>query len=102
MGIYKAIVRELMTPYESRWMHKTTRCKEKTNTAEGEQRIRPSLLQFTALHSDEQMDKVEYRIDLPESNATVLCMCHLLLELSEAVRDHSLNRLISPYPQQLN
>ena len=44
-----------------------------------------SLLQFTALpYSDEQMDRVEYRIDLPESDATVFCISHLTLGVGTA------------------
>jgi len=39
-----------------------------------------TLLQFTALpYSDEQMDKVEYRIDLPQSDATVFCLSYRTL-----------------------
>lgn len=85
VGIYKATVRELMTPYEKpmdagnhedvRWV-KVMNTSGRGITAE----YVSSLLQFTALpYSDEQMDKVEYRIDLPESNATVLCISHLTL-----------------------
>ena len=85
VGVYKATVRELMTPYEKpmdagnhedvRWV-KVMNTSGRGITAE----YVSSLLQFTALpYSDEQMDKVEYRIDLPESNATVLCISHLTL-----------------------
>jgi len=85
VGIYKATVRELMTPYEKpmdagnhedvRWV-KVMNTSGRGITAE----YVSSLLQFTALpYSDEQMDKVEYRVDLPESNATVLCISHLTL-----------------------
>jgi beta-galactosidase len=39
-----------------------------------------SLLQFTALpYSDEQMENVEYRIDLPQSDATVFCISYRTL-----------------------
>ncbi len=85
VGVYKATVRELMTPYEKpmdagnhedvRWV-KVMNTSGRGITAEHVS----SFLQFTALpYSDEQMDKVEYRVDLPESNATVLCISHLTL-----------------------
>lgn len=39
-----------------------------------------SLLQISALpYSDEEMDKVEYKIDMPESKGTVLCISHQTL-----------------------
>jgi len=39
-----------------------------------------NLLQFSAVpYSDEQMENTEYRIDLPESRATVLCISHQTL-----------------------
>jgi beta-galactosidase len=38
------------------------------------------LMQFTAIpYTDEEMEKVEYRIDLPQSSATVLCISHKTL-----------------------
>ena len=38
------------------------------------------LLQVSALpHTDEEMTPVEYKIDLPPSQATVLCLCHKTL-----------------------
>ncbi len=85
VGVYKATVRELMTSYEKpmdagnhedvRWV-KVMNTSGRGITAEHVS----SFLQFTALpYSDEQMDKVEYRVDLPESNATVLCISHLTL-----------------------
>lgn len=44
-----------------------------------------TLLQFTAIpYSDEQMDPVEYRVDLPESNSTVFCISHLTLGVGSA------------------
>jgi beta-galactosidase len=44
-----------------------------------------SLLQFTLLpYTDEEMDKVEYRIDLPESSATVFCISHKTLGVGTA------------------
>jgi len=35
-------------------------------------------------YSDEEMDKVEYRIDLPESRSTVLCINHQTLGVGTA------------------
>jgi beta-galactosidase len=38
------------------------------------------LMQITALpYTDEEMEKTEYRIDLPQSSATVLCISHKTL-----------------------
>jgi beta-galactosidase len=39
-----------------------------------------SLIQVSALpYSDEEMDPVEYKIDLPKSKGTVLCVSHKTL-----------------------
>jgi beta-galactosidase len=35
-------------------------------------------------YSDEEIDKVEYRIDLPQSSATVFCISHLTLGVGTA------------------
>jgi len=90
VGVYKSTVRELMTPYEKpmdagnhedvRWLKITraggTGIKAFSNS---------TLLQFTALpYSDEQMDPVEYRIDLPQSDATVLCLSYRTLGVGTA------------------
>jgi beta-galactosidase len=80
VGVYKSTVRELMTPYEKPMdagNHEDVRWLKITNA--GGAGIKAfsngTLLQFTALpYSDEQMDPVEYRIDLPQSDATVLCL----------------------------
>jgi len=90
VGVYKATVRELMTPYEKpmdagnhedvRWV-KVTDASGKGIKAE----CVSSLLQFTALpYSDEQMDPVEYRVDLPVSSSTVFCISHLTLGVGSA------------------
>ena len=90
VGVYKATVRELMTPYEKPMdagNHEDVRWVKVMNTAgKGiKAECASSLLQFTALpFSDEQMDKVEYRIDLPESDATVFCISHLTLGVGTA------------------
>jgi beta-galactosidase len=85
VGIYKSTVKELLTPYEKPMdagNHEDVRWVKLTN-----QRgiglvamYDSTLLQFTALpYSDEQMDKVEYRIDLPQSDATVFCLSYRTL-----------------------
>jgi len=79
-----------MTPYEKpmdagnhedvRWV-KVTDASGKGIKAE----CVSSLLQFTALpYSDEQMDPVEYRVDLPVSSSTVFCISHLTLGVGSA------------------
>ncbi len=85
VGVYKSTVKGLLTPYEKpmdagnhedvRWVKITnpggTGLMAKCDT---------SLLQFTALpYSDEQMENVEYKIDLPQSEATVFCISHRTL-----------------------
>ncbi len=82
VGIYKSTVKELLTPYEKPMdagNHEDVRWVKITNT--GGTGIMAmfdtDLLQFTALpYSDEQMEKVEYRIDLPQSDATVFCLSY--------------------------
>jgi len=80
VGHYASTVRELMTPYEKpmecdnhedvRWIslyNNNGKCLTVAKT--------DSLLQFSALpYSDEEMEHVEYKIDLPESKGTVLCI----------------------------
>jgi beta-galactosidase len=90
VGLYKATVKELFTPYEKpmdcgnhedvRWV------KVAASSGNGIMAQADStLLQFTALpNSDEEMDKVEYRIDLPSTSATVLCLSHLTLGVGTA------------------
>jgi beta-galactosidase len=85
VGVYKSTVKELLTPYEKPMdagNHEDVRWVKITNPA-GIGIIAQcdtSLLQFTALpYSDEQMEKVEYKIDLPQSDATVFCISHRTL-----------------------
>jgi beta-galactosidase len=85
VGVYKSTVFEQLTPYEKpmecgnhedvRWASITS--KEGVGImAEANE----SLLQVSMLpYSDEVLDKVEYRIDLPESTSTVFCINHLTL-----------------------
>jgi len=85
VGVYKSTVRELLTPYEKPMdagNHEDVRWVKLTNQGGiGLMAMCDStLLQFTALpYSDEQMDNVEYRIDLPQSNATVFCLSYRTL-----------------------
>jgi beta-galactosidase len=80
VGIYKSTVKDLLTPYEKPMdagNHEDVRWVKITNQGgTGLMAMSDSsLLQFTALpYSDEQMENVEYRIDLPESDATVFCL----------------------------
>jgi len=90
VGLYKSTVRDLMTPYEKPMdagNHEDVRWVSITNS--GGSGIKAcsdsTLLQFTALpYSDEQMDPVEYRIDLPQSDATVLCLSYKTLGVGTA------------------
>jgi beta-galactosidase len=85
VGVYKSSVRDLLTPYEKPMdagNHEDVRWVKITNSAGIGLMAQcdTSLLQFTALpYSDEQMENVEYRIDLPQSDATVFCISHKTL-----------------------
>ncbi|WP_199269721.1 glycoside hydrolase family 2 TIM barrel-domain containing protein [Mucilaginibacter lacusdianchii] len=85
IGRFSSTVDNQLTPYEKpmeagnhediRWaqlqMKNGSGIKVKQDT---------SLLQVSALpYSDEEMEKVEYKIDLPKSKATVLCVSHKTL-----------------------
>ena len=90
VGIYKSTVKELLTPYEKPMdagNHEDVRWVKLTNQ-EGTGLMAScdtSLLQFTALpYTDEQMESVEYRTDLPQSDATVLCLSHRTLGAGSA------------------
>ena len=80
VGLYKSSVAEQLTPYEKpmecgnhediRWASLTNKYGNGLQVMESD-----SLLQVSALpYSDEVMDTTEYRIDLPQSNSTVLCV----------------------------
>jgi beta-galactosidase len=80
VGIYKSTVKEQFTPYEKPMdagNHEDIRWAKLTNSS-GIGMIAlcdTSLLQITAIpYSDEEMENVEYRIDLPQSSATVFCI----------------------------
>jgi beta-galactosidase len=90
VGVYKSTVKEQMTPYEKpmeNGNHEDVRW-AKVSTAAGNGLMAQSegtLMQVSMLpYSDEQMDKVEYRIDLPQSNSTVFCISHLTLGVGTA------------------
>lgn len=90
VGIYKSTVKELLTPYEKPMdagNHEDVRWVKLTNQ-EGIGLMATSdtsLMQFTALpYSDEQMESVEYRTDLPQSDATVFCLSHRTLGVGTA------------------
>jgi beta-galactosidase len=90
VGVYKSTVKEQLTPYEKPMEcgnHEDVRW-AKVTTATGNGLMVQSdstLLQVSILpYSDEEMDKVEYRIDLPKSNATVFCVSHLTLGVGSA------------------
>ena len=90
VGVYKSTVKEQLTPYEKpmdcgnhedvRWAKVTT-----SSGAGIMAQSDISLLQVSVLpYSDEEMDKVEYKIDLPQSSATVFCISHLTLGVGSA------------------
>jgi beta-galactosidase len=90
VGIYKSTVKEQLTPYEKPMdcgNHEDVRW-AKVTTASGNglmAQADSTLLQVSMLpYSDEEMDKVEYRIDLPQSSATVFCISHLTLGVGTA------------------
>jgi beta-galactosidase len=85
VGVYKSTVKELLTPYEKPMdagNHEDIRWIKITNPAGTGLMAQcdTSLLQFTTIpYSDEQMENVEYRIDLPQSDATVFCLSYRTL-----------------------
>jgi len=90
VGIYKSTVAEQLTPYEKPMEcgnHEDVRW-AKVTTSSGSGMMAQSvntLLQVSMLpYSDEEMDKVEYRIDLPQSNSTVFTISHLTLGVGTA------------------
>jgi len=90
IGVYKSTVKEQLTPYEKpmdcgnhedvRWAKVTTASGNGLMAQSGNTLMQVSMLPY----SDEVMDKVEYRIDLPQSNATVFCISHLTLGVGTA------------------
>jgi beta-galactosidase len=90
VGVYESSVKDQLTPYEKPMEggnHEDVRWAKATN-ASGNGIMAQSngtLLQVSMLpYSDEEMDKVEYRVDLPESSATVFCISHQTLGVGTA------------------
>ena len=90
VGLYKSTVKEQLTSYEKPMdcgNHEDVRW-AKVMTPSGNGLLAQSdstLMQVSMLpYSDEEMDKVEYRIDLPRSSATVLCISHITLGVGTA------------------
>jgi beta-galactosidase len=90
VGIYNSTVKEQLTPYEKpmdcgnhedvRWA-KVTAATGAGLMAQSDS----SLMQVSMLpYSDEEMDNIEYRIDLPQSSSTVFCISHLTLGVGTA------------------
>ncbi|ANI90809.1 glycoside hydrolase [Arachidicoccus ginsenosidimutans] len=85
VGNYYSSVEELMTPYEKPMEcgnHEDVRTVSLLDAGGNQFSVihTDSLFQFSALpYSDEEMENVEYRIDLPKSNHTVLCIEHKTL-----------------------
>jgi beta-galactosidase len=85
VGHYESTVAKQLTPYEKpmecgnhedvRWANLNSQ----KGTGISVKQV-DSLLQVSALpYSDEEMDPVEYKIDLPQSKGTVLCVSHKTL-----------------------
>lgn len=90
VGIYNSTVKEQLTPYEKPMdcgNHEDVRWAKVTNLS-GSGIMAQSdstLMQVSILpYSDEEMDKVEYRIDLPPIGATVFCISHLTMGVGTA------------------
>jgi beta-galactosidase len=83
-------VAEQLTPYEKPMEagnHEDVRWAKVTNpSGNGIMAMSDTaLLQVAALpYSDEEMEKTEYRIDLPQSNSTVFCISHRTLGVGSA------------------
>ena len=86
VGLYSSTIAQQMTPYEKPMdcgNHEDVRWAEILQK-DGGSGIKVTgdkdLMQITALpYTDEEMEKTEYRIDLPQSSATVLCISHKTL-----------------------
>jgi beta-galactosidase len=90
VSVYSGMVKDQLTPYEKPMEcgnHEDVRW-AKVTTAQGNGIMAQSdgsLLQVSMLpYSDEEMEKVEYRIDLPQSSSTVFCISHLTLGVGSA------------------
>jgi beta-galactosidase len=90
VGLYSSSVKEQMTPYEKpmdcgnhedvRWATIFQKGGAGINVTSDK-----DLMQITALpYTDEELEKPEYKIDLPQSSATVLCISHKTLGVGSA------------------
>jgi beta-galactosidase len=90
VGLYKSTVKEQMTLYEKpmdNGNHEDIRWAKVANASGNGIMAQSdgSLLQVSMLpYSDEEMDKVEYRVDLPQSSSTVFVISHLTLGVGTA------------------
>jgi beta-galactosidase len=90
VGVYNSTVKEQLTSYEKpmdcgnhedvRWAKVTTFKGNGLMAQSDNTLMQVSMLPF----SDEEMDKVEYRIDLPQSSATVFCISHITMGVGTA------------------
>ncbi len=85
VDLYSSTIAQQMTPYEKPMdcgNHEDVRWAEilQKNGSGIKVTSDKDLMQITALpYTDEEMEKTEYRIDLPPSSATVLCISHKTL-----------------------
>ncbi len=85
VGLYQSSVKEQQTPYEKPMEcgnHEDVRWASVLNSMGTGLTVvsDSSLLQVSALpYSDEELDKTEYKIDLPQSKSTVLCVSYRTL-----------------------
>ena len=90
VGIYSSSILEQLTPYEKpmdcgnhedvRWVTISQKDKPGIHVTSDK-----NLMQITALpYTDEELEKPEYKIDLPKSSATVLCISHQTLGVGSA------------------
>jgi len=90
VGVYNSSILEQLTPYEKpmdcgnhedvRWVTISQKNMPGIHVTSDK-----DLIQITALpYTDEEMEKTEYRIDLPQSSATVLCISHKTLGVGSA------------------
>jgi beta-galactosidase len=90
IGVYKSTVKEQLTPYEKPMEggnHEDIRWASVVNSSgKGIMALCDStLIQVSMLpYSDEEMDKTEYRIDLPQSSSTVFCINYRTLGVGTA------------------
>jgi len=90
VGLYSSSVAEQLTGYEKpmdcgnhedvRWVSIQKKCGTGIRVKSDE-----NLMQITALpYTDEELNSYEYKTDLPQSKATVLCISHKTLGVGSA------------------